>query len=72
MNPLNIYAPKGTRVKFHGRSGENFFAYANEHLEDGKEYTVDYTVVHNWRTDVYLIEVPGRSFNSVVFEELSD
>ena len=70
MIPMDIYAKHGTKVIFHANPGENYFAFANKCLEDGKEYIVDRTVVHGWRTDVYLVEVPDKGFNSVVFEEV--
>ena len=73
MKDMDIHAPHRTRVKFHKSNSDNSsLAYANEILEDGKIYTVDSTVVHGWFTDVYLVEVPGKRFNSVVFEEISE
>ena len=40
---------------------------AAQHLVVGKSYTVASTVVHDWVTEVFLTEVPGVSFNSVMF-----
>jgi len=69
---MSIYSPPGTKVKYHSSDKKALFSYANLHLEDGKTYTVSFTVVNGFRTDVYLVEVPGRSFNSVLFEEISE
>jgi len=70
---MNIYSLYGTRVKFHKSNRDHSsFVSANETLEDGKIYTVDFTVVQGWRTDVYLVEITGNGFNSVLFEEISD
>jgi len=33
-------------------------------------YTVDYTEVSSWHTDVFLEEFPNESFNSVHFAEI--
>lgn len=44
----------------------------NHHLlEVGAEYTVTSVEVHAWYTVVWLKEFPGKTFNSVVFEEIS-
>jgi hypothetical protein len=43
-----------------------------KYLTVGTVYTVDYTDVHGWNTDVYLIEFPGLSFNSSSFEDVSE
>jgi hypothetical protein len=67
---MNIYAKKGDKVRFlneNGREAER--AYAAEILKEGKAYTIDHTDVYGWHTDVYLQEVPGKSFNSVMFED---
>jgi hypothetical protein len=40
-----------------------------KNLEVGKEYTLDYLVVHGWYTEVFLEEIDGI-FNSVLFEEV--
>ena len=66
---MDIYAPEGTKVVFadpdagciHDRET------AHENLVLGSEYTVRRTLVRNWHTDVYLIEVPDIAFNSAIF-----
>lgn len=67
---MNIYAERGTKVVFaYPDSGyEPDQKRAKKHLVEGVTYTVEKTVVHSWHTDVYLQEVPGIAFNSVLFE----
>lgn len=70
---MNIYALNGHKVKLVTFSAgyEHEQETAQKHLELGKEYTVEKTVVHNWSTDVYLQEVPGIRFNSVFFIDVA-
>jgi len=69
---MNIYAIKKHKVKCITVDS----AYVNErelnkqHLVPGQEYTVDKTVVGSWFTQVFLEEIPGVSFNSVIFEDV--
>ena len=69
----NIYAKKGDKVKCKTLSGG--FPYdlqtAQKYLQIGKIYTIDIIEVHNWHTDVYLMEIPDISFNSVFFENVN-
>ena len=71
---MEIFAVKGHKVVVTDKSRKNGYEYdtekVDEHLEVGKEYTVDYTDVGNWSTKVYLVEVPGVSFNSVNFRSV--
>ena len=68
---MNIYAPYGTKVVYTGQGGsDSEKEFGNKWLRMGTEYTIDRTVVHNWHTDVYLVEEPNKTFNSVQFEEL--
>lgn len=41
-------------------------------LEVGKEYSLDFLVVHDWYTEVYLEEFDGMAFNSVLFGEVEN
>ncbi len=43
---------------------------ARLYLKVGKTYRVTRTAVHSWFTDLYLQELPGIPFNSVLFEEV--
>lgn len=69
---MNIYAKKGDKVIFcnpeNGRlyNQEDCFKY----LKLDQVYTVDHTDVFGSSTDVYLQEVPGVSFNSVMFDDV--
>ena len=68
---MNIYSDPGTKVIFanptygYPHDQEN----AKQHLTADKVYTVDHTDVFDSSTDVYLVEVPGVAFNSVLFED---
>ena len=70
---MNIYALEGYKVRVTKESAENGDSHdkqmVKENLEIGKIYTVQKTSVHNWNTEVYLKEVPGK-FNSVMFEDV--
>lgn len=66
--PIDIYSPEGTKVKYTGRGGhEHHKKHANKYLKIDGIYTIDHTNVSNWYTDVYLKEVPNEAFNSVHF-----
>lgn len=69
---MDIHAKNGSKVVFSNPT--NGYTHhqktAAEHLEVGQEYAVDYTVVSNFHTDVFLIEVSGVAFNSVLFEDV--
>lgn len=67
---MDIYAEPGTEVVFNhpdaGYLGDK--EQATEHLTVGETYTVEFTRVGAWRTDVGLVEVPNVLFNSVFFD----
>ena len=71
MRVMNIYAKKGDKVRFaYPDNGRDYdIENAKEHLEPGKEYTIESTSVGQSLTHVYLQEFPGVSFNSVHFED---
>lgn len=68
---MNIYAKEGHKVVTeHLDWGYNLDSEkANKFLVKGQVYTIEYTDVHSWNTDVYLKEFPNISFNSVHFED---
>ncbi len=70
---MNIDALQGKPVVFkHPNAGyERDQRVAREHLKLGASYTIESTEVGNWHTDVYLVEVPGVAFNSVLFDNAS-
>ena len=75
---MDIHAPQGHRIMFSyitaGYESESKFA--RDILDVNGIYTVDYTEVHAWNTDVYLLEFPQEerkrriSFNSVLFNDV--
>lgn len=72
---MNIYAKHGDKVivtEASYKAGDKASDNTYLHLEVGKVYTVEYTDVHNWHTDVYIKEVPEVAFNSVNFEDYTD
>lgn len=71
---MNIYAENGDKVIFiNDTSGyESDQEKAKKYLEKGKVYTVAATDVGGWHTDVYLKEIPGQAFNSVLFEDYTE
>lgn len=69
---MNIYAKDGDKVICSTLDAgyEHHKEVANQYLEVGKIYTVEYTIVDSWHTDVYLKEFPEINFNSVFFEDV--
>lgn len=66
---MDIYSKKGTVVIYTATGGyDSQLEFANCFLEKDKEYTIDYTDVSSFHTDVYLQEFKGVSFNSVHFK----
>lgn len=49
---------------------ENDTENAFKLLEIGAVYTIDYTRVHKWSNEVFLIEFPGVTFSSINFEDI--
>lgn len=70
MNSMNINAHYGTKVIFSNpNSGYEYDQeLAKKHLTVGKTYTVNHVDIHSWHTHVYLQEIPGVAFNSVLFD----
>lgn len=67
---MRIDAPAGTKVIYTGEGGyDRHKETGDKYLKRGGEYTVDRTEIENWHTDVYLKEVSGVAFNSVMFVE---
>lgn len=71
LKSMNIFADEGTKVTPAFKDGKPFGGYSADeekvaqHLKEGEWYTVEYTEVHNWSTDVFLKEFPNVRFNSV-------
>ena len=69
---LKLNKMEVTKVKYTGEGGhEHHKEHANKYLKVGEIYTIDYTDVGEWHTDVYLKEVPNQAFNSVHFVNAS-
>lgn len=71
---MNIYAEKGDKVVCDTLNAgyEPDREIAKKYLEVGKVYTIEYTEVDDWHTDVYLKEFPNVGFNSAFFEDLEN
>lgn len=72
---MDIYAKKGTIVKFEGASLDSTrFGSCDDPtgiLIEGNTYEVDYTDVHSMHTKVHLVGIEG-GFNSVQFEDIEN
>lgn len=66
---MDVYSKPGSKVRFaNPDSGRDYdIKLAKKELKVGQIYTIDYTDVGSWHTDVYLVEKPGIPFNSVHF-----
>jgi len=64
---MDIYSKHGTKVIFsYPKNGyESDLEIAKKYLCVEETYTVNYTIVHSYMTDVVLMEVPKIRFNSV-------
>lgn len=71
---MDIRAEPGSRIKFvypdNGYSVHQ--ATAKQYLRPDHVYTVELVDVSAYHTDVFLVEVPGVSFNSVLFEDYNE
>lgn len=63
---MNIYALKGFRVRAMRNS-----SLIEKHLKIGEVYTVEFTEVHFYDSQVYLQEVPNIPFNPSKFDDVS-
>ena len=70
---MNIYSKHGDKVVFnHPENGLQCDKdRAKKHLTVGGIYTIDSTDVHSFSTNIFLVEVPEISFNSVLFSDTS-
>lgn len=70
---MDIYAKPGSLVRFRSLNPESVsYAGTNDpkwFLKLNEVYTVRYTVVYDWHTEVILEEYPELRFNSVHFED---
>lgn len=68
---MNIYAEHGDKVifAFPNNGYQSDADQCAKYLKLDETYTVDHTMAHRSSTDVFLIEVPGQRFNSVMFAD---
>jgi hypothetical protein len=64
---MNIYSQKGTKVEC---ISNQYREQKLPQLKIGEIYTIEKTIVHSFITVVYLQEMPGVKFNSVLFINL--
>ena len=69
---MDIHAEPGTKVIFSNPDAgyEKHQELAKRYLRVMVKYTVERTEVGRWHTNVYLEEVPGVAFNSVMFDDV--
>jgi hypothetical protein len=64
---------KETKIIYTGKNGYDIDKeHADKYLKVGETYTLERADVGNWRTEFYLKEFPGKSFNSVHFKPIKD
>lgn len=65
---MNIYSPKGTKVRFTAEGGyDSQQESAKKDMILGEVYTVNYTDVDSCHAYVSLMEFPQKRFNSCLF-----
>ncbi|MHA2280289.1 MAG: hypothetical protein ACXAC5_05515 [Promethearchaeota archaeon] len=68
---MDIYSPPGTKVTFLDRNGTELDrAEAERILKVGQIYIIESINVGSWRSDVTLEEIPNKTFNSVMFDNI--
>lgn len=69
---MNIFDSSRRKVRCISNDSDVFEGGYSNLLEVGKLYTVQEVCVRSFHTKVYLEELPGAYFNSVLFEELDE
>lgn len=68
---MDINSKPGSKVKVTKETSKHGYNYDKEqvkkYLKINKEYTIDFIDIHNWSSEVFLVEFPGISFNTVNF-----
>ena len=68
---MDIQAKPGTKVKFIGKgSYDNDMHNAFDHMDVGEVFTVKNIDIDPWISHVEFEELPGITFNTVMFEEV--
>jgi hypothetical protein len=69
---MDIYSPKGTKVKFTANGGYDLeIERSKKILSLNSIYTVSRVDVGDWYSSVVLEEFPDESFNTVLFEKVA-
>lgn len=69
---MEIFTPENKKVELATLNAGHDWQKeeVKKHLEFGKHYTVEKTIVHGFSSEVYLKEIPGVSFNTVFFKNV--
>ena len=68
---MNIYSKPGTKVTFLDKNGNDWQrAAASKIFKVGQIYTIKNIDVHSWVSYVEFEECPGKTFNSVMFDDI--
>jgi hypothetical protein len=68
---LNIYSKEGDQVIYLDQNGwESDREQANKFLKKGQTYTIEKITVYKSSSRVYLKEIPGKGFNTVMFRNV--
>lgn len=64
---------KGQKVKYNGDVCDEQVRWGcgddpRKHLVINEVYTIDKIIIHDWYTEIYLKEIPGKKFNQVFFK----
>ena len=69
---MDIFNNKKRYIKCIDKRDTNPYPCEYELLEVGKVYTVTHIEVYGWHTMITLAEIPGKEFNSVLFDEIEE
>lgn len=68
---MKIHGKPGDKVRFLGVNGyDGDLLYANKYMSKGTILTIAYINVGNWASLVSFVELPGKEFNTVMFEDV--
>lgn len=71
MEIMDIFNDEPRKIKCISNSDRTWGVGGTGHLlEIDKEYSLDYLIIYDWYTEVYLEEFEGVAFNSVLFGEV--
>ena len=71
---MSLDTPEGDKIIFSNPNSGYVLDQESceKYLKVNEEYTVDFIDIGSWSSEVYLKEIPNKSFNTVMFENLSD